>query len=67
MKAFTNRYELKYVIDKPTYLRIRKEIRLLFKLDKSAGKIGKYDVISIYYDTPALDFFGKRSMVKKNA
>ena len=60
MKAFTNRYELKYVIDMPTYIRIRKEIQLLFKKDKSAGKSGKYDVISIYYDTPSLDFFWQK-------
>src|SRR3989338_258747 len=60
MKAFTNRYELKYVLDMPTYIRIRKEIQLLFKRDKSAGTSGKYAVISIYYDTPALDFFWQK-------
>ena len=60
MKAFTNRYELKYVIDWPTYIFIRKEIKLLFKKDKSAGKSGKYDVMSIYCDTPGLDFFWQK-------
>lgn len=57
MRAFTNRYELKYLLDWPTYFRIKRELQVLFKKDPAAGKQGKYDVISLYYDTPSLAFF----------
>lgn len=60
MKAFTNRYELKYVLDWPTYFRVRNEITPLFKRDPAAGTSGRYDVISRYYDTPTLDFFWEK-------
>ncbi len=60
MKAFTNRYELKYILDWQTYFLIRKELDFLFKRDPVAGKSGKYDVISVYYDTPTLDFFWEK-------
>lgn len=60
MKAFTNRYELKYLIPWSTYIQIRKELVHVFKCDPSAGSSGSYDVISLYYDTPALDFFWQK-------
>jgi len=69
MKAFTNRYELKYILEWKKYIQIRKEIGLLFKRDNKAGKNGKYGVISLYYDTPDLKFFwekidGQRQRIK---
>lgn len=60
MKAFTNRYELKYILDWATYFCIRNEIGALFKQDPAAEHGGKYDIISIYYDTPVLDFFWQK-------
>lgn len=60
MRAFSNRYELKYLLDWPAYYKIRKEIEPLFKKDPEAGKTGRYEVISLYYDTPALDFFWEK-------
>ncbi len=60
MKAFTNRYELKYILDWPTYYKIRKEIEPLFKQDPAGGRTGKYGVISVYYDTPDLKFFWEK-------
>ncbi len=59
-KTFSNRYELKYLLDLPSYYKIRKEIEPVFKRDSFAGKTGKYTVLSTYYDTPQLDFFWQK-------
>lgn len=60
LKAFSNRYELKYVIDWPTYYKIKREIEPLFKRDPSAGTRGNYVVMSTYYDTPDHAFFWQK-------
>src|SRR3990167_2549007 len=60
MSAFSNRYELKYVIDLQTYFKIKREISQLFKYDSSAGDSGKYGITSVYFDTANLDFFWEK-------
>lgn len=57
---YKNRYELKYVMDWSTYFRMKKDIEVLFKKDPFGDKNGKYNVISLYYDTPALKFFQEK-------
>jgi len=51
-----NRYELKYIIPVTAAERIRADLRHVTVPDPYAGENG-YPLISLYYDSPALDFF----------
>lgn len=50
-KEIFSRYELKYLIDMETYWRLREEIRPYVQYD-SNGKEGKYNIVSLYFETP---------------
>jgi hypothetical protein len=58
--TYKNRFELKYVLDYSTYLKIRKELDVFFKKDSSGDEQGKYEVTSLYYDTKNLRFFWEK-------
>jgi SPX domain protein involved in polyphosphate accumulation len=51
-----NRYELKYQLHFKAALRIMKDLREMTQPDEHGGLEG-YRVVSLYYDSPGLDFF----------
>jgi SPX domain protein involved in polyphosphate accumulation len=51
-----NRYELKYVLPVQKSRRIAEDLRAFTRPDEHGGEEG-YRVVSLYYDSPALDFF----------
>ena len=52
-----NRFELKYVIRYREYRKILPELLKHMRRDKYAGSSGKYQIASLYFDTPDLTFY----------
>src|SRR3989338_6470629 len=59
-KTYKNRYELKYILDYPTYIKIKKSIENILRKDPEGNENGKYEVISVYYDTEDLRFLQEK-------
>jgi len=59
-KTYKNRYELKYILDYPTFVNIQKAIKFFLKEDPMGNSEGKYNVTSLYYDTRNLRFFWEK-------
>ena len=51
-----NRYELKYIVRIDEVDRIIEDLRSMTEPDAHGGLEG-YRVVSLYYDSPGLDFF----------
>jgi len=52
-----NRFELKYIVRVRDLARLRDEIAAYMVRDSHAGADGRYTLTSLYYDTPARDYF----------
>jgi len=52
-----NRFELKYIVDARTRDALVEDIRAQMVPDREGGERGVYQVTSLYYDTPDLQFF----------
>ena len=59
-KTYKNRYELKYILDYNMYLQIKKSIESILRKDPEGNENGKYEVISVYYDTEDLRFLQEK-------
>ena len=58
--AYSNRSEIKYIVDIETFSRMKKDIDPFFEYDKKGGDNGKYIVSSIYYDSSDLRFYTEK-------
>ena len=58
--SYTDRKELKFLIDYSTYSALMKFIGPLIVRDRFSGKSGKYIVHSVYFDTPSNNFFWEK-------
>ena len=58
--AFTNRYEIKYIVRMQRLDEIRDALSGFFEPDDHAGPSGGYYNYSIYYDSPHYDFYTEK-------
>jgi len=58
--AFTNRYEIKYVVKTQRLEEIRHALSGFFEPDEWAGPGGGYYNYSIYFDSPHYDFYSEK-------
>ena len=57
IRKLTYRFELKFLIDWPAYLRIRNQIQPFVGLDSYSLSGGRYSILSLYYDSPNFDCY----------
>ncbi|MDA1325440.1 MAG: VTC domain-containing protein, partial [Proteobacteria bacterium] len=58
--AFTNRYEIKYLVRMQRLEEIRDALSGFFEPDDHAGPSGGYYNYSIYFDSPHYDFYSEK-------
>lgn len=64
-QVMTQRWEVKYVVDRTTRTALDRDLRALMDLDKFTAKYGSYIVRSLYFDTP--DYMAFHSKVSGDA
>ena len=60
MVAFTNRYEIKYLVETAQIPELRQTLGGYFECDPNGGPQGAYVNYSIYFDSPYYRFYGEK-------
>ncbi len=60
MVAFTNRFEIKYLVETARIPELRRTLGGFFRSDPNGGSKGAYVNYSIYFDSPYYRFYGEK-------
>lgn len=59
-RTFTNRFEIKYLVDTHRLETVRRELSSMLAADPNAGPDGAYYNLSIYFDSPSYRFYSEK-------